>query len=226
MLDWIEEVLELMVGSINQTEAARLERWRSLRYSVLRIAQDSVGRARQEATEFATELIDIQSSFINADYLDLKGRQAAESSEAMEKNVAQLVELTHRYCIIIRKGILDSIPMAIYGTLIEKGIGNLRLELIEKLIWAESLMEGSAIPEGPDLIGPRRGRVMFVRREIVVVKPMHRLLPKRSSICASIAHRGISGATGRCAPTAEWHLQRSASLDISHRSDSLIRHCR
>jgi hypothetical protein len=215
-----------MVGSINQTEAARLERWRSLRYSIIIIAQDSMGRARQEATEFATKSIDIQSLFINADYPDLKGRQAAEGSEAVKKNVAQLVELTHRYCVIIRKEILDSVLMVIYDTLIENGSGKLRLEFVEKLVWPESLMEDSAIPEGADLIDPRRGRFLFVRPEIAVAKPMHRLLPERSSVCASIIHRGICGSTGRCAPTAEWDLQRSASLDISHRSDSLILHCR
>jgi hypothetical protein len=54
-----------------------------------------VGRTGKEATEFATNSIDIQLWFINTDHLDLKGKQAVEGSEAMKENVVQLVELTH-----------------------------------------------------------------------------------------------------------------------------------
>jgi hypothetical protein len=49
--------------------------------------------------------------------------------------------------VIIRKKIIDSIVMAIYRTLVEKGNEKLRLERVEKLVWPGSLMEDPARAE-------------------------------------------------------------------------------
>jgi hypothetical protein len=48
-------------------------------------------------------LIDIQLSFIDANHPDSKRTEAVLDFDAIKENIAQLVDLTHRYCVIPKK---------------------------------------------------------------------------------------------------------------------------
>jgi GTP-binding protein EngB required for normal cell division len=146
--DCIDRVQVILVEMHNSVQVPELLRWRALRDQIATIAQDLVAASAREAQDYATRFLDIQTSFINTDHPDFKGKSALEPSGGGPKDgIADLVELTHRYYVIVRKEIIDAIPKAIYRLMLDKGVERLRFELVEKLVIPGELLEDSVVAE-------------------------------------------------------------------------------
>jgi replication fork clamp-binding protein CrfC len=126
-------LVEILIG----IKVPELDRFPDLRDGIIRIAQEVIARCTAEATAFAQQLLDIQLSYINTDHPDFKGLVSIEGGQ----NWQQVVELTHRYYVIVRKEIIDTIPKAIYRTFFVKGIEQLRLDLVEHVVLKPYLNE-------------------------------------------------------------------------------------
>jgi hypothetical protein len=147
VVESIEQVQNLLVQIHNGVKVPELTRWKALRDQIVTIAQECTARSAREAIDYAGRFLDIQISFINTDHPDFKGVSTVEPGGQKADPVTQVVELTHRYYIIVRKEIMDAIPKAVYRLMLGKGIDQLRLELVEKLVIPGSLFEDSVVAE-------------------------------------------------------------------------------
>jgi GTP-binding protein EngB required for normal cell division len=143
----IQPAQKILIDIHNGVDVPELRRWRALRDSIVQIAQEGVQRASRHATAYAKNLLTIHQLFINTDHPDFKGKAQEASGAGGMKDVTHLVELTHRYYVIVRKEIIDMVPKAIYRILLDKGTEELRLELVEKLVLQGELFEDPAVAE-------------------------------------------------------------------------------
>jgi GTP-binding protein EngB required for normal cell division len=143
-LETIERVAKLLIKLHSKLEVPELQRWKALREGIKGIAQEVVVRCAAECKAYVNNFLNVQRSFINTEHPDFQSR--THETKSM-KDVQSLVELTHRYYVIIRKEVMDIVPKAIYRFLIERSTQRLRLELVEKLVLPGSLMEDQQIAD-------------------------------------------------------------------------------
>jgi dynamin 1-like protein len=144
-IDKSKERLLLVHNSVNVPE---LNRFCSLRDNIQQIAVDSVVTASKEAVVYANKLIDLHTSYINTRHPDFsQSKQQIDASGGFGNNVPMLIDLVHRYFVIVRKEIIDSIPKAIYRTLLVDSVEKLRFDLVERLVLEPDLNEDPIIAE-------------------------------------------------------------------------------
>jgi hypothetical protein len=137
-IEAIDRVRKLLIELYTKLEVPELQRWSALRDQINGIAQDVVVRCATQCKAYVNNFLNVQRSFINTEHPDFKSRTHATKSM---KDVQSLIELTHRYYVIIRKEVMDLVPKAIYRFMVERSTQQLRLELVEKLVLPGSLME-------------------------------------------------------------------------------------
>jgi hypothetical protein len=148
VMDCIEKAKRILMERHNNVDVPELRRFTSLRDHIVAIAQDNVVKCSKEATAYANQLLDIQMAFINTHHPDFQGRQQIEQAGGPQKdNVGLLVDLVHRYYVIVRKEIIDSVPKAIFRCLLGKSVDNLRFELVQRLVLNPDLHEDPVIGE-------------------------------------------------------------------------------
>jgi len=147
-LECIESAKQRLVEIHQNTYVQELDRFVSLKDNILSIAQDGVTEAAKEAKLFASKLIDVQCSFINTRHPDFaQCKQQIDASGGFGNNVSNLIDLVHRYFVIVRKEVIDSIPKAIYKSLLINSVEKLRFELVDKLVLVPDLHEDPIIAE-------------------------------------------------------------------------------
>ena len=142
----IEKSKAILIEIHNSLEVPELNRFTSLKENIVNIAQDVVNQCAKEATAYADQLIDIQKSYINTHHPDFQGSKPIDLNGGMN-NVSILVDLVHRYYVIVRKEIIDTIPKAIFKCLLHKSVSNLRFELVQKLVLNPELNEDPDVAE-------------------------------------------------------------------------------
>ncbi|OHT17223.1 Dynamin central region family protein [Tritrichomonas foetus] len=143
----IEKAKQILMDIHSGLEVPELSRFTSLRESIVNIAQDGVTTCAKEALAYADQLLDIQMAFINTHHPDFQGKKQIDLSGGIGNNVSVLVDLVHRYYVIVRKEIIDSIPKAIFKCLLDRSVSNLRYELVERLVLNPDLNEDPAVAE-------------------------------------------------------------------------------
>jgi len=150
VLACIDKAKHLLIDIHNSVQVPELERFTSLRDNIIAIAQDSVVQGAKEASSYANQLLDVQMAFINTTHPDFvrsgKSPQDALAS-GQSSNVDILVDLVHRYYVIVRKEVIDSIPKAIFRRLLGRAVENLRFTLVERLVLNPELNEDPAIAD-------------------------------------------------------------------------------
>lgn len=148
VLDCIDSAKQKLIEIHNNIQVEELSRFLSLRENIIQIASEGIIEGAKEAIEYANKLLDIQQSFINTHHPDFNGKQQIDlAGGPLKDNVGLLVDLVHRYYVIVRKEVIDSIPKAIFRCLIGKSIQNLRFELVEKLVLNPELQEDPGVAE-------------------------------------------------------------------------------
>ena len=153
VMDCIEKAKNVLIDIHNNVQVPELDRFTSLRDNIVAIAQDSVVQGAKEAVAYANQLLDVQMAFINTHHPDFvrsgKGTQElAGSGQAQQTdNVDLLVDLVHRYYVIVRKEVIDSIPKEIFRSLLGKSVENLRFTLVERLVLNPELNEDPIVGE-------------------------------------------------------------------------------
>jgi GTP-binding protein EngB required for normal cell division len=143
-LDAVDRVRKLLIELHRKLEVPELQRWNALHDGINVIAQDVIARCAAQCKAYVNNFLNVQRSFINTEHPDFRGKTREKKSM---KDVQSLIELTHRYYIIIRKEVMDLVPKAIYRFMIERSTRELRLELVEKLVLPGSLMEDPQIAD-------------------------------------------------------------------------------
>lgn len=142
----IEKSKTILIEIHNSLEVPELNRFTSLKENIVNIAQDVVNECAKEAVAYADQLIDIQKSYINVHHPDFQGSKPIDLNGGMN-NVSILVDLVHRYYVIVRKEIIDTIPKAIFKCLLHKSVSKLRFELVQKLVLNPELNEDPDVAE-------------------------------------------------------------------------------
>ncbi|EAY20860.1 Dynamin central region family protein [Trichomonas vaginalis G3] len=148
VLKCIDNAKERLVQVHQSVHVPELERFFSLRDNILQIAIDGVVQASKEAAVYANKLIDIHTSFINTRHPDFAPCKAQiDANGGFGNNVPMLIDLVHRYFVIVRKEVIDSIPKAIFRTMLVDSVKQLRFDLVEKLVLEPDLNEDPVIVE-------------------------------------------------------------------------------
>ena len=147
-LKCIDESKRLLVEVHTSVKVPELERFCSLRDNILQIATDGIEEASKKAVVYANKLIDLHKAYINTRHPDFKqSKQQIDANGGFGNNVPMLIDLVHRYFVIVRKEIIDSIPKAIYRTMLVDSVTKLRFDLVEKLVLEPDLNEDPIIAE-------------------------------------------------------------------------------
>ena len=137
-----------LIAVHNSIKVPELERFPSLRDNIQQIALDGVVAASKEAVIYANKLIDLHTSYINTRHPDFaQSKQQIDASGGFGNSVPILIDLVHRYFVIVRKEVIDSIPKAIYRTLLVDSVEKLRFDLVERLVLEPDLSEDPVIAE-------------------------------------------------------------------------------
>lgn len=144
----IENAKERLVKVVQEVHVEELDRFFSLKDNIVDIAVDKIGTCAKEATVYAEKLIDIHMAYINIRHPDFaQSKQTIDANGGFGNNVPMLIDLVHRYFVIVRKEIIDSIPKAIYRTLLVQSVEQLRFDLVERLVLEPELNEDPLITE-------------------------------------------------------------------------------
>ncbi|KAH0785467.1 Dynamin central region family protein [Histomonas meleagridis] len=144
-IDCVQEVKQALIELHNSVNVPELSRFSSLRDNIVLSAQDSVIQATQDAEKFINQLIDIQLAYINTSHPDFQGIKIDFGS--VINNVSALVDLVHRYYVVVRKEVMDSIPKAIFKYLLTDSVDELRLRLVERFVLNPDLVEDPIVRE-------------------------------------------------------------------------------
>lgn len=143
--DCIDKAKCCLIDLHTALEVPELDRFTSLKENIVQIAQEGINECSKEALAYADQLLDVQMAYINTRHPDFVGKQQVDLSAGL--NVSVLVDLVHRYYVIVRKEIIDTIPKAIFKCLLHKSVNNLRYELVNKLVLTPDLQEDPAVAE-------------------------------------------------------------------------------
>lgn len=153
----IESAKRAVLDIHEKIEIEELKRFVSLKDSITRYADEVMNEATRNATTFAKQMIDIQKAFINPNHPDFQCKQQMEIfNSAGSDNVSMLIDLVHKYYIIVRKQLIDAIPKAIYRFMIHDAEKNLRFTLVEKLVLQPD------INEDPQVVEKRRSCIRLI----------------------------------------------------------------
>jgi GTP-binding protein EngB required for normal cell division len=147
IVDCVKQAQTIIITILSKVDVPELSRFTALRDTMVSIAQESITKVAAEATVFAKQLLAIQMSLINTDHPDFRAKQQVDVQAGAQLDVSQLVDMTHRYYVIVRKEIIDSIPKAIYRLFFVKGIENMRFDLVQKLVLQPDLHEDPTVAE-------------------------------------------------------------------------------
>ena len=144
----IEKCKQILMDIHSQLNVPELSRFTSLKDRIVEIAHDSINQYVKEAHEYADKVLNVQMAYINTRHPDFQGKKQVDLAGGFARdNVSVLVDLVHRYYVIVRKEIIDSIPKAIFKSLLDKSVKNLRFELVEKLVLNPELKEDPQVAE-------------------------------------------------------------------------------
>jgi len=144
----IENSKQRLIEVHQSVKVPELERFCSLRDNITQIAIDGVTASAKEATVYANKLIDLHTSYINTRHPDFAQSKAQiDANGGFGNNVPMLVDLVHRYFVIVRREVIDSIPKAIYRTMLVDSVEKLRFELVQKLVLEPDINEDPSIVE-------------------------------------------------------------------------------
>jgi hypothetical protein len=148
IVECVKKAQTIIIKILSDVEVPELLRFTALRDTIVSIAQESMSKVAAEATVFAKQLLAIQMSLINTDHPDFRGKQQVDLQSGTQiESLTQLVDMTHRYYVIVRKEIIDSIPKAIYRLFFVKGVENMRFDLVQKLVLSPDLHEDPTVAE-------------------------------------------------------------------------------
>jgi hypothetical protein len=145
-LKCIEQSKDILVDLTTQVKVPELVRFSNLSENIHSIAAEIINQKAQETAEFTKQLINIQKSFINLKHPDF-ATKGFDLSSFDPSNVDQLIELVHRYYVIVRKEVSDSIPKAIFRSLIHSSLYDLRFVLVKRLVLNPERIENPLISE-------------------------------------------------------------------------------
>jgi hypothetical protein len=148
IIDCVRQAQTIVIDILNSVVLPELRRFSGLRDGIVNIAQESINRVAEEAIVFAQQLLSIQMSFIDADHPDFQSTHQADDEVGNQiDHVTQLIDMTHRYYVIVRKEIIESIPKTIYRLFFVKGVDYMRCDLVQKLVLNPDLHEDPLIAE-------------------------------------------------------------------------------
>jgi len=136
----------ILVDLFQQVDFPELKRFTSLKDSIIQVVTAEIEDASREAQKFANSLVNIQLSYINTHHPDFEAN-AAQINAASASNVSALVNLVHRYYVIVRKEIIDTIPKAIYRCLFVDCCSHLREKLVKNIVLEPDLHEDPVVSE-------------------------------------------------------------------------------
>jgi len=125
-----------------------------LTQAIADIAREKV----EECINFINQIIDIQTSYMNAEHKAFMERtQSSLQSGSLANNIDLLLELVDRYYCICKKEISDVIPKTVHRILIGNSTEVLRQELFKRLVTKPDLAED------PDVAARRKKCVALIK---------------------------------------------------------------
>ena len=144
-IECVQNVKKALIELHNSVDVPELSRFSSLRDGIVMMAQENVIASSQLAEKFINQLIDVQIAYVNTSHPDFQGMHI--DFGAIMNNVSALVDLVHRYYVVVRKEIMDSIPKAIFKYVLTESTDELRLQIVNKFVLNPDLSEDPIVVE-------------------------------------------------------------------------------